>query len=215
MLSRRLLILATVVGSLFLAAPGRAQAEDFQPAKDFVANLANQTIETMRAKGVPDSQRVEQFRRLFVSSVDMPVIGKLVLARHWRTSTPEQQQEFLHLFEDVVVLTWSSRFKDAADDVKLEVTDARTDVDGSTLVESRIARDKQEPVPLIWRLRSHDGAFHVVDLIAEGTSMVFTYREEYASVINRHGGKVEGLIEELKKLVARLSQPQAKDGSTG
>jgi phospholipid transport system substrate-binding protein len=215
MLSRRLLILAAVVGSLFLTAPVHAQAEDFQAAKDFVSGLANQTIETMRAKGVPDSQRVEQFRRLFVSSVAIPVIGKLVLARHWRTSTPEQQQEFLRLFEDVVVLTWSSRFKDAADDVKLEVQDAKPDVDGGILVESRIVRDKQDPVPLVWRLRPHDSTFLVVDLIAEGTSMVFTYREEYASVINQHGGQVDGLIEELKKLVARLSQSQGKDGSTG
>ncbi len=210
MLSHRLLILAAVAGSLFLTAPRPAAAEDFQPAKDFVANLANQTIETMRAKGIPDSQRVEDFRRLFVASVDMPVIGKLVLARHWRTSTPAEQQEFLQVFEDVVVLTWSSRFKDAADDVKLVIDDAKSDVDGDILVDSRILRDKQDPVPLVWRLRPHDGSYHVVDLIAEGTSMVFTYREEYASVINQHGGQVEGLIEDLKKLAARLAQPQAQ-----
>ena len=215
MLTRRFLIFAALAGGLLLAAPVRAAAQDLNGAKDFVSNLANQTIDTMRAKGVPESQRVEQFRRLFVASVDMPVIGKLVLARHWRSATPQQRQDFLKLFEDVVVLTWSRRFEDAANDVKLDVTDAKPDVDGGVLVDSRILRDKQDPVPLIWRLRPVDSGYHVVDLVAEGTSMVFTYREEYASVINQHGGNVEGLIDALKNLVARLSQPPAKPGSTG
>ncbi len=216
MLTRRFLLFAALAAGLSVAAPVRAAAQGFKPAKDFVSTLANQTIDTMRAKGIPESQRVEQFRRLFVASVDMPVIGKLVLARHWRSATPQQRQEFLKLFEDVVVLTWSRRFEDAANDVKLEVSDAKPDVDGGVLVDSRILRDKQDPVPLVWRLRPSDGTFHVVDLVAEGTSMVFTYREEYASVINQHGGNVDGLIDALKQLVTRLSQPPVKAaGSTG
>jgi phospholipid transport system substrate-binding protein len=210
MLTRRILIVSVLAAGLSLAAPIAAFAETLQSARDFVDVLSQQTIETLTGGNVGDSQRIERFRKIFVTSVDMPVIGKLVMARHWRNATPEQQQEFLKLFEDVVVLTWSNRFKDAAGKVKLEVVDARSDVDQGIQVESRIVRDKQDPLPLIWKIRqTADGGFRVVDLVAEGTSMVFTYREEYASVINQRGGKVDGLLEELRKLVARLSSVEA------
>ena len=209
MLTRRTLILSVLAAGLFLASPVSAFAETMQSAKDFVTTLSQQTIDTLTGKEIPDSQRVGQFRQIFIGSVDMPMIGKMVLARHWRNATPEQQQEFLKLFEDVVVLTWSNRFKDAAGKVKLETVDARPDVDQGIQVESRILRDKQDPVALIWKLRqTADGGFRVIDLIAEGTSMVFTYREEYSSVINQRGGKIEGLLEELKKLVERLNTVQ-------
>ncbi len=214
MLSRRHFVLSALAVCLLSAAPTGARAQNERAAVDFVTNLANQTIGTMRAKDLSDAQRVARFRKLFVSSVDMPVIGKLVLARHWRTATPEQRERFLKLFEDVVVLTWSGRFKDVAGNVKLDVVGAKPDVDNGIQVESRIARETDAPVPLIWRLRPAGDSFKVVDLIAEGTSMVFTYREEYASVINKHGGKVDGLLDDLQTLVERLSAPQkaAKGG---
>ena len=210
MLFRRALMLSALAIGLFAATlqPVRAD-ESLQGGKDFVTNLANQAIAFMTAKDVSDSQRTEHFRKLFVSSVDMPYIGKLVLARHWRTATPEQQQEFLGLFEDMLVLTWSTRFKDAAGNVTFQTVDAKPDGDQGVQVETHILRDKQEPVVVLWRLRPADGGFRVIDLLVEGTSMLFTYREEYASVINQKGGKVEGLLEELRKKVAQLQQPAA------
>ena len=208
MLSRRHFILAALVGSLLSVMPVAAHAQNEQAAMQFVASLADRTIGTMRAKDLSDTQRATQFRQLFVSAVDVPTIGKLVLARHWRTASPEQRERFLKLFEDVVVLTWSRRFKDVADNVKLDVVAAKPDVDDGIQVESRIARETDAPVPLIWRLRPADNSFKVVDLIAEGTSMVFTYREEYASAINKHGGNVQGLLDDLQKLVERLSAPE-------
>ncbi|MDA8232435.1 MAG: ABC transporter substrate-binding protein [Magnetospirillum sp.] len=206
MLSRRLMILATLAGSLFLAAARPAHAEDSGNPKQFVSNLADDAITLMTSSGLNDAQRNDQFRKLFVGSVDLPVVGKLVLARYWRIATPQQQQEFLKLFEDMLVLTWSNRFKDAAGNVTFHVVDVRPDVDQGVLVDSQILREKQQPIPLIWRLRQTDGNWHIIDLIVEGTSMVFTYREEYASVITQNGGKVEGLLNAMRRKVAQLSQ---------
>ncbi|MCZ6745312.1 MAG: ABC transporter substrate-binding protein, partial [Alphaproteobacteria bacterium] len=39
--------------------------------------------------------------------------------------------------------------------------------------------------------------FRVLDVVAEGVSMVLTLRSEYASVIKRSGGRVEGLVAQL------------------
>jgi len=203
------MILATVAGSLFLAAGPAAHAQTYQGAKDFVANLSHDAIEVMTGKGVSDAQRTERFRTMFIGSVDLPVISKFVLGRYWRGATAEQQKDFLKLFEDMLVLTWSTRFKDAANRVTLDVVDAKPDVENGLLVESRIVREKQEPVSVIWRLRTADGGFRIIDLVIEGTSMIFTYRDEYASVINQNGGNIQGLIDQLQKKVTQLSAPPA------
>jgi len=207
MIFRRALMLSVLAIGLVAAMPHAVRAaDDLEGAKTFIGNLANRAIASMTTKGLTDSERTQNFRKLFIGSVDLPVIGKFVLGRHWRAATPEQQQEFLGLFEDMLVLTWSARFKDAADTVTFQVTDAKSDVDQGIVVESRILREKQEPVSVLWRLRANDGSFRVIDLIVEGTSMLFEYREEYASVINQNGGKVEGLLVAMRKKVAQLQQ---------
>ena len=84
-----------------------------------------------------------------------------------------------------------ARFKDAADHVTFQVVDAKSDADQGIIVESRILREKQEPVAVLWRLRPTAGGFRIIDLIVEGTSMQFQYRDEYAAVITQSGGKIE------------------------
>ena len=39
-------------------------------------------------------------------------MGRFVLSRYWRIATPEQQKEFLLLFEEINVLTWARRFQE-------------------------------------------------------------------------------------------------------
>jgi phospholipid transport system substrate-binding protein len=205
MFSRRSLILAAVAGGLLCATVPQAHAQSFEGAKEFVRKLSRDAIDVMTAKEVNDGDRRERFRALFIGSVDLPLISKFALGRYWKPATPEQKQDFVKLFEDMLVLTWSTRFKDAANTVTLEVLEAKPDVDNGLLVESRIVREKQEPVSVIWRLRNTDGGFRIIDLVIEGTSMIFTYRDEYASVITQNGGNVQALIDLLRKKVAQLS----------
>jgi phospholipid transport system substrate-binding protein len=42
-----------------------------------------------------------------------------------------------------------------------------------------------------------------VDVVVEGISMGITQRDEFASVIRNHGGKVEGLLAALRKKTGR------------
>lgn len=211
MLRRRFLLLLSVVGALAWAVPVPARAADAtdQSAKQFVADLTHNVIGVMTAKDMSETQRIDRFRSLFIGSVDLPVVGKLVLARYWRVATPDQRQEFLKLFSDMLVLTWSHRFKDAAGEVTLHITDSKPDVDNGVRVDSEILRPNQDPVPVIWRLRRPEGKLRVIDLVVAGTSMVLTYRSEYASVITEHGGQVGALLDALRKKVAQLSAPTA------
>ena len=41
-------------------------------------------------------------------------------------------------------------------------------------------------------------------MIVDGISMLITHRDEFASVIQQNGGKVEGLISDLRKKTAEM-----------
>jgi phospholipid transport system substrate-binding protein len=202
MISRRFLIaaLAFALSGLSLFTASAAEADP----KAFVTQLAGKAMETMTAKGLSDDERNQRFRTQFTSEVDVAEIGRFVLGRHWRAATPEQQQEFLRSFEDIVVLTWATRFKDYGGDLRHVVTNAMNDGERGIVVESKVERDHQTPINLQWKLKKGDADLRVVDLVVEGASMAITYRNEYAAVIQANGGKIDGLLGAMRNKVAEM-----------
>ena len=58
------------------------------------------------------------------------------------------------------------------------------------------------PIRLDWRLTATESGWRVLDIVVEGVSLLVTFRNEFAAVIERHGGQVEGLLMELRQRVA-------------
>jgi phospholipid transport system substrate-binding protein len=205
MISRRFLLVSGLAGLLVSlpAWPG-ARADAVDP-KAFVTRLADSAMEAMVSKTLNDQQRISRFRSLFTTAVDLPAISHRVLARYWSRATPAQQTEFLKLFEDVVVLTWSVRFKDYGEDLKHYVVNVIDDGERGLTVESRVDRPHQPPIALQWRLRRDEAnGFRVVDLVVEGVSMAITYRDEYAAVIRANNDQIEGLLVAMRTNVTKL-----------
>ncbi|MFD2233703.1 MlaC/ttg2D family ABC transporter substrate-binding protein [Phaeospirillum tilakii] len=211
MISRRPVLLAALGLLASLAVPfvSPARADTGAEASAFVTHLADGAMQAMVGKGVSDQERASRFRTLFTTDVDLADIGRRVLGRYWRQANPDQQKEFLQLFEDVVVLTWSTRFKDYGGDLHHVITGTIDDGDRGVTVSSRVDRERQAPVNLQWRLKRTEGGFRVVDLIVEGTSMAVTYQSEYASVIRASGDRIDGLLSALRAKVAELRTPPA------
>jgi phospholipid transport system substrate-binding protein len=180
--------------AVVLAARPAAAAAD--PAA-VITSLGNQALEVL-GKNVAPTARVARFRQLFSQDFDVPGIARFVLGRYWRVATPQQQQEFVRLFANYIVLAYSNRLAEYSGE-SLKVTGSRPVPDGS-LVSSQIVRPNgAPPAEVDWRLTRADGAYKISDVIVEGVSMAVTQRSEFASVIQRHGGQVEGLITALRQ----------------
>ncbi len=211
MMPRRtfLTLLTTAFAALALAggwSPAHAAAAD--DARTFVQKLADTAMTTVAAKDQSDELRAQKFRELFVETFDLPEIGKLVLGRHWRGATPDQQSAFLKAFEDVQVYTWSKRFKDYSGET-LEITKTTQENDGDWQVDSLIRRKTQEPIHVSWRVHPSSGGIKVLDIKVEGASMALTYRSEYSSVLQSNGGKVDALTGAMR---AKAEQMRADMG---
>lgn len=213
MLRRAFLSLASAA-VLTVFAAGSACADTVQDARAFVQKLADTAMGTVAVKGLSDEERNRRFRTLFVESFDLPEVGKWVLGRYWKVATPEQQQEFLHLFEDVQVYTWSRRFKDYSGET-LDISSAIPDGEADILVESRIKREKLDPIAVAWRVRKSGDGFKVHDIKVEGASMALTHRSEYGAVIQSNSGQVDGLLVILRKKISQLQAESSVAAAKG
>ena len=183
MLPRRVLLL--LAGAFFLAlgfsqaAPAAAETPE-----QFVGVLGEEAIRVLGDAKLTPEQRTEEFRRLLDKGFNMPLIGQLVLGRHWRTATEAQRSEYL---------------KYNGETFRIAGGRAAPDNTGDTLVTTEIVRPNGPPVRVDWRVRKNGETLKVVDVIAEGISMLITQRDEFAAVIQNSGGKVDALIDRLRR----------------
>ena len=179
------------------AVPRGATAQD---ASTFIANLGQQGIQVL-GPSVPPAQRAARFRQLLDSDFDLPDIARFVLGPHARTMQPAAQQEFVPLLRDYLVQAYTTRLGQYGGD-PFRVTGARP-MGGETVVSSQVLRHNGNPVEIDWHVVSRDGRFLVGDVVVDGVSMRITHRNEFASIIQRTGGRPEALLAALRQQLAQ------------
>lgn len=183
------------VGLAFVVAP--AGAGDANPAaSSFMQTLGSKAIHELTDPAVPQPERQARFRALLDGHFDIPAIAKFTLGRYWRTATEEQRAEFIQLFEDFIVQSYSTRFGDYHGEA-FQVAGSDNDDRGVTIVHSRIDMPSSEDVRVDWHLRPRDGSFAIVDIVVEGVSMAVTQRSEFGSIIQNRGG-IDALIAAMR-----------------
>jgi phospholipid transport system substrate-binding protein len=149
------------------------------------------------------AQRREQVAAILRRAVYVEGVGRFILGRWWRNATPEQQQEYLQLFEQVLIHNLSARFGEFQGvRFALGRSQARTEEDA--LINTVVERPSTAAFALDWRVSDIGGQPRIVDVIAEGTSLRLTTRSEYSSVITRNGGNVASLLTAMRQQIDQL-----------
>lgn len=185
---------------LYLLTKVACCAADCEQAKTFMQNIGNSVIALLTNKDISDKQRADQFREILDRDFNGKAIGKFVLGKYWKQASEQEQKEFLKLFKETTVISYATRFK-AYTSEKFEVLSCREEPDGGLTVPSRIVRPNGQLIPIDWKLFEKEGKFQIYDVKLEGISMSVTQRSEFSSVIQKGGGKVSALLNELRKSV--------------
>jgi phospholipid transport system substrate-binding protein len=130
--------------------------------------------------------------------MDLDRIARLTLGRYWKSAAEPERREFAMLFKASVLASYSRRF-DAYADRRLRVAGATPASGGDIMVESWL-EGGASPVRLDWRLEPAGQGWRVLDIVVEGVSLLLTYRNEFAAVIEK-GGSVAALLDELRARV--------------
>ena len=201
MMRRSLLTsLFLLMSTAALAAPPVVNPAD---AVAFMNQLWDRAVEVLNKKSDP-ALRQERFRQLFHADFDCPGIARFVLGRYWRDASEEEQRDFVRLFEEYVVFVYTARLSNfGGQDFK--VRGSRSDGDGVMVSTDVFSPDSSSPLKIDWRLVSENGTYKINDVIVEGVSMLVTQRSEFASVVQRNGGQVRGVLAMMREKTASAS----------
>ena len=200
---RRLIVLVMLVAVLGAAGTARAAVED---AVIFINQLGNQAIKTLRATDLTLDQRESRFRSLLNRGFDLDFIGRFVLGRYWRVATADQKSDYIALYGEYLLQTYSARLGGYTDE-SFSVIGARRANDKDIVVSTRLVRPSGMEIAADWRVRMFDGQYRIIDIMVEGISMAVTQRSEFAAVVQRDG--IEGLLAILRARTTKYSATAA------
>ena len=171
-----------------------------EQSKTFVKSVAERGIGFLENKELSKEERREKFRKMLEKNFDMKTIGRFALGRYWKTTSPAQRKEYLKLFEAMIVDIYSRRFGDYNGE-KFEVLSTLPQQKGSSdvIVLSKIVPQNKPSISVNWRVRKKNNQLMIVDIMVENVSMALTQRSDFASVIQRGGGKIDVLLDHLRK----------------
>lgn len=182
------------IAMLFLSINFAHAGSTNEKVEDFLRYLINQAEYFANDKTLSEEERDYKYLLLFRETFDVPKIGRFVLGRYWRKATTEQREEFLKTFELVTVRTFGPMItKFPISDFSVKEVRRIKSHPNILLVHTIIRRINDTPIHIIWRMDEKTGKYKILDIKAEGISLLVTLRSEYSSYISREGG-IDGLI---------------------
>ncbi|MDH3473633.1 MAG: ABC transporter substrate-binding protein [Rhodospirillales bacterium] len=196
----RTAFLALVIAVSGATWAGTAAFANTEEAGEFLMSLNREARTQFDDPALDEGQKEQRFRELAERSFDVPKISKFVLGVNWRRATEEQRNAFLQIFKEVNTQRFLPMFSEYRNQ-EFRVTKVRQDEKNEDVyfVSSTITRAEGAPIKVEWRIYRGSDSFHILDVVAEGVSMVLTLRKEYATVINNDG--IDGLIAQLREKV--------------
>ena len=126
-------------------------------------------------------ERRDQLRQILFARFDFTEMAKRALGSNWRRRTPQEQEEFVRLFTDVLERAYAEIIESYTDE-KIMYTYER--VDGSYAdVASKVLTSRGEEYSINYKVHLISNEWKVYDVVAENISLVNNYRSQFNRVI--------------------------------
>lgn len=139
-------------------------------------------------------ERRDQLKQILFARFDFTEMAKRALGSNWRRRTPQEQEEFVHLFTEVLERAYADIIESYTDE-KITYTNER--IDGTYAdVGSKIQTSKGEEYTLNYKAHLVSNEWKVYDVVAENVSLVNNYRSQFNRVISH--ASYDELVRRLK-----------------
>jgi phospholipid transport system substrate-binding protein len=127
-------------------------------------------------------ERREQLRQILFARFDFPEMAKRALGANWRRRTPQEQEEFVRLFTELVERAYAEIIESYSDE-KIIYLNERIE-GGFADVGSKIITGKGEEYSIYYKAHMVSNEWKIYDVIAENISLVNNYRSQFNRVIS-------------------------------
>ena len=167
----------------------------------FVQSTVNRASEALNDKYSTEI-KIEKLKEIASDSVDIRGIALYTLGAYRKTISDEQLKEYLILFKQYFLKSFSSRLAEYSNP-EIDVVSKKKLNENYTIVFSILVATEQRPeVKVDWRIYTKNPENLLIrDLIIEGLSLVRTQKEEFASIIQSNDGDINALFKVLKEFI--------------
>jgi phospholipid transport system substrate-binding protein len=197
MINRRQFLTIAAVSALL---PISVRAQSTDKATAFVKSTGDKLVAVVNGPGTASAKRA-QMTQIINTDVDVDGIGRFCLGRYWRTATPEQQKQYLVLFHEVLVTNITSKLGEYQG---VTFTMGRSKPqDEEAVVSTTVVRPNNGPTAVDWIIANPSSQPKIIDVVAEGTSLRLTQRQDYSSYLSHNNNSVDALIAAMKNQISQ------------
>ena len=139
----------------------------------------------------------EKIRAIVGEFFDFTVLSRLTLGRNWKKFKPDQQQEFVKLYRELLENVYLDRILEYSDE-KVEFAKETMLSKKKAEVQTKIHASTAE-IPINYRLVLRNGEWKVYDVVIEGISMVKNYRSQFKQLLVK--GSPDDLLKTLREKI--------------
>jgi phospholipid transport system substrate-binding protein len=170
---------------------------------DQVRGTVDQVLAVLREPNLDSpegkKERRDRLNEIISARFDFAEMARRSLGAEWRRITPEQQQEFVELFTELLRNAYTGNI-DSYKGEKVSYTRETRD-ENYAVVETMLQSPEGAQYAIDYRLQLFDGEWKVYDVVIENISMVNNYRAQFTRVINR--STFDGLLRALRDRVEK------------
>jgi len=186
-----------------LVAPLAARGADAGAPTDQLRSQVDRVLKLLEdpALQAPDKARERRVavRKVADEIFDFGETARRALGRHWAARTPEERDEFVRLFGDLLERSYISKIELYGGEKIQYISDR---IDGETaLVQSKLLTKNGSEVPIEYRMLKKAERWLVYDVVIEGVSLVANYRTQFNKII-----QTSSFQELVKKMKTRQEQ---------
>ncbi|EPY02115.1 phospholipid-binding protein MlaC [Magnetospirillum fulvum] len=193
-----------IVVAMLAVGAGSARAADVAAAQALVQSALNEGVGTFASgRTYPLEERTRLLDGLLRRHTEPSLLSAAVLGRFWGKLTPEEQSAFSERLLQFLVSSYVGMLTDAESGITFQVG-AGEDLGNRVRIPAEVTRSLpgSVPTPVGWEVAfTPDGRPGIVDLSADGVSLIRAMREDFGSVLRASGGKIEPLMEALQRKI--------------
>ena len=145
---------------------------------------------------------VELVEKKIVPYTDMRRTTQLAMGRNWSKATPEQQNQLIIEFKNLLIRTYSGALSQLRDQT-VQYKPLRSSPSDTDVIVRTVVIGKSDPIPLDYRLEKTNDGWRVYDVNIMGAWLIEAYRNQFTNQINQNG--IDGLIKFLQERNAMLA----------
>ena len=197
--------LSSIFGLFFAVSLGllpatKGMADDLQAPQQVIQSVSTQIQQKLKDKSfAKDFAQVTHFvNGVIYPHTDFDKIAPLVLGKHWKAATAEEQERFKHEFQTLIVRTYSRAFVEYNNWTMRFMPLEMSNDAAKVIVKTEVLQPGLQAVDVNYRMVLSKGEWKVYDILIGGVSLVTNYRSTFNDEIQTKGS-LSAVIDNLAK----------------